>query len=407
MISLDNINSTGVTLTGDNLDQLVISDDKKSVDVGPGHNWGTVMNYLQDFNVSVVGGRLAIVGVPGLLTGGGLSNFGNEFGWSSSNINSYTCVLSDGTIAEVTADNEYEDLFWALRGGGNSYCLVTNFNLKLLEVPAFYAGVRTWSIDQADLFLDAVYNMAVDPDPDVKGALTPVANWGSGQNKSFMSELFYNGDDSSPAFFANFSAPSMPPVTDSYGPVAGMGAAATLMAEGTDQIKGFREGWWFLTIKADRQALQLVYDTYMDFCETYFADVEIWITGLALNIMSKNFITAGIENGGEDPMGLDPADGPFIMIEESLTWYYESDDDTMQAFYHAFNANITAQLEPLGVLTDFIYLNDANGDQDVFAGYPLENVRKLQSIREKYDPNRVYTDLMPGGWKVADWEETK
>lgn len=367
------------------------------------------MDYLQDFNLSVVGGRLSVVGVPGLLTGGGISNFGNEYGWASSNINSYTCVLADGTIAEVTADGMYGDLFWALRGGGNSYCLVTNFNLRVLEVPAFTAGVRTWSADQADLFLDAVYDMAADPDPDVKGAVIPIANWGSGVNKSFACQMFYNGGDAAPAFFANFSAPRMPPVTDDFGPVAGMGAAAARMARGVDRLRGFREGWWFLTVRADRRALRLIHDTYMAFCEAYLAGVEAWITGLAFNIVSRQFVAAaGVGNGaGGDPMGLDPAGAPLVMIEESVTWYHASDDDTVRDFYAAFNANITAQLGPLGVLSDFVYLNDANGAQDVFAGYPLGNVRRLQAIRDKYDPGRVFTDLMPGGWKVADWEETK
>lgn len=384
------------------MNRIELSEDQSTVNIGPGNKWGTVMDYLETYNRSVVGGRMSIVGVPGLLTGGGMSNFGNEYGWASSNIKSYECVLANGDIAVVNATGTYSDLFWALRGGGNSFCIVTNFELNTLSVPAFTAGERTYTADESDKFLDAVYYMAVDPNPDVKGAITPVANAGSGQNITYRTMMFYNGNDTTPEFFANFSSPILEPATDSYGPMTGMGAAATLMSEGTDQIEGFHEAWWFFTIQANREAMQLVHDTYLSMITEYFADVDIWITGLAMNIISKEYVLAGIANGGPDPMGLDPELAPYIMFEESITWYEASDDDTVDAFYAAFNANITAQLEPLNVMTPFVYLNDANGAQDVFGGYPAENVEKLKEIRAKYDPDMVYTNLMYGGWKVAN-----
>lgn len=401
----DNLNSTGVLLAGVNLNQIDLASDHQTVDVGPGNNWGAVMTYLENYNLSVVGGRMSIVGVPGLLTGGGMSNFGNEYGWASSNIEEYTCVLADGTIANVTASNEYSDLHWALRGGGNSFSIVTNFKLRTLDVPYFTAGQRSWAGNQSQGFLDAVYNMAVDPNPDVKGALTPVANAGSSMNgTTYACMMFYNGNDTEPEFYQNFSAPILTPLTDTYGPMDGMGSAATLMSTGTDQIAGFREGWWFLTISANREALQIIHDTYFEMIAEHFADVDMWITGLAMNIVSKEYVLGGIQQGGPDPMGLDPSLAPYIMVEESITWYEASDDTTVDAFYEAFNKNITVQLEPFGVLSPYVYLNDANGAQDVFGGYPAENVERLKVIREKYDPSRVYTDLMPGGWKVADYD---
>lgn len=85
-----NIDSTGVLLSSTNLDQLELSEDKSSVAVGPGNRWGDVFNYLEPHGLAVVGGRMSIVGVPGLIMGGGISNFGNEYGWASSNIDAYT-----------------------------------------------------------------------------------------------------------------------------------------------------------------------------------------------------------------------------------------------------------------------------------------------------------------------------
>jgi hypothetical protein len=47
-------------------------------------------------------------------------------------------------------------------------------------------------------------------------------------------------------------------------------------------------------------------------------------------------------------------------------------------------------------------MNDAGKGQPIFQSYPAANLRRLKTIRTKYDPLRVYTNLMPGGWKVAD-----
>jgi hypothetical protein len=53
------------------------------------------------------------------------------------------------------------------------------------------------------------------------------------------------------------------------------------------------------------------------------------------------------------------------------------------------------------LVSSWIYLNDADKGQDVFGGYPVENVKALQQICDRYDPDMVFPDLMPGGWKIA------
>jgi FAD/FMN-containing dehydrogenase len=81
-----NINSTGVLLATSGLSGLELSADKSVVFVGPGATWGNVYKYLEPHGLAVVGGRLGVVGVPGLLLGGGVSFFGNQYGWASDNV---------------------------------------------------------------------------------------------------------------------------------------------------------------------------------------------------------------------------------------------------------------------------------------------------------------------------------
>lgn len=82
-----NIGSSGVLISSTNLDTLKFSDDKTILSVGPGPRWGDVSTYMDGSGLTVVGGRLGPVGVPGLLLGGGISFYSYEKGLASTNGN--------------------------------------------------------------------------------------------------------------------------------------------------------------------------------------------------------------------------------------------------------------------------------------------------------------------------------
>lgn len=93
-----NINSTGVLISNTNLTTLQLSEDKETLSIGPGPRWGDVFEYMDGSNVTIVGGRLALVGVPGLLLGGGISYYSYKLGLGASNgkIKAYE-VISPGS----------------------------------------------------------------------------------------------------------------------------------------------------------------------------------------------------------------------------------------------------------------------------------------------------------------------
>lgn len=84
-----NINSTGVLLASLKLRELELSQDASTVKVGAGNHWGDVYEYLEPYQLTVVGGRMGVVGVSGFVLGGGVSFFGNQYGWASSNVAQY------------------------------------------------------------------------------------------------------------------------------------------------------------------------------------------------------------------------------------------------------------------------------------------------------------------------------
>lgn len=78
-----NINSAGVLISSTNLNTLQLSEDRQTMSIGPGPRWGNVFEYMDGTNLTIVGGRLAPVGVPGLLLGGGISFYSYKHGLGS------------------------------------------------------------------------------------------------------------------------------------------------------------------------------------------------------------------------------------------------------------------------------------------------------------------------------------
>ncbi|PQE33511.1 FAD binding domain-containing protein [Rutstroemia sp. NJR-2017a WRK4] len=79
----------GVTIDLLHLNQVDVSADQKSTSLGPGNRWLDVYSKLDARNLSVVGGRVADIGVGGLTLGGGISFFSNRYGWACDNVINY------------------------------------------------------------------------------------------------------------------------------------------------------------------------------------------------------------------------------------------------------------------------------------------------------------------------------
>jgi FAD/FMN-containing dehydrogenase len=103
---------------------------------------------------------MAPVGVPGLLLGGGISHFSNRRGWACDNIASYELVTASG-LAITVSSTSYSDLYWALRGGGNNFGIVTSFKLFAFPQGLMWGGGRIYTEESFPAVLDAINQFAV------------------------------------------------------------------------------------------------------------------------------------------------------------------------------------------------------------------------------------------------------
>ncbi|KAH9972562.1 hypothetical protein BGW80DRAFT_359207 [Lactifluus volemus] len=101
-----------------------------TVDVGAGLTWGQTYAALVPIGLNVIGARGPTVGVAGLTLGGGYSFLSSQYGLTVDNMAGFELVLPNGTITNVTSKNE--ELWFALRGGGNNFGIVTTFTYKTI-----------------------------------------------------------------------------------------------------------------------------------------------------------------------------------------------------------------------------------------------------------------------------------
>ncbi|MCG2624609.1 FAD-binding oxidoreductase [Arthrobacter sp. I2-34] len=122
---------------------------------GPGCRLHDLDRATQRYGLATVLGFISEVGVAGLTLGGGLGYLSRRFGWTVDNLEAVEIVTADGRICTASRQ-ENADLFWAVRGAGANFGVVTRFAFRLHEVgPTVYGGLIAWPFERADEILRA------------------------------------------------------------------------------------------------------------------------------------------------------------------------------------------------------------------------------------------------------------
>ena len=127
--------------------------------------WLDVVQAAARHGLAALAGSSPDVGVTGYTLGGGLSFLGRKYGLAASSVTAAEMVTADGRL--VRADHEHEpDLFWAVRGGGGSFGIVTALEFRLFPHTQAYAGALWYPIQRAPEVLHAWAELTRGPVPD-------------------------------------------------------------------------------------------------------------------------------------------------------------------------------------------------------------------------------------------------
>jgi FAD/FMN-containing dehydrogenase len=120
----------------------------RTVLVQGGCQWGDVDHAAHPFGLAVPSGIISTTGVGGLTLGGGLGHLSRKYGLTIDNLLAVDMVLADGSFVTASAD-AHPDLFWAVRGGGGNFGVVTAFLFRAHPVATVVAGPTLWPLDRS------------------------------------------------------------------------------------------------------------------------------------------------------------------------------------------------------------------------------------------------------------------
>ena len=368
------MNDGGMVIDVRPMKTITIDPAARTAKVGAGATWGEFDQAAQEYGLATTGGRVSSTGVAGFTLGGGSGWAERKFGLACDNVISVDLVTADGRA--ITANQtQRPELFWALRGGGGNFGVVTAFEFKLHQLgPTVLAGLLGWPASEGREVAQVYRDLAFDA-PDELGTGLVFVN---APEEEFVPE----------------------PVRGA--PIAGLGVLwAGDPAEGQDAIKPF--------IDLHPQADLVAPMPYVDFQKLideppglrhYWSadffdefpdealDVFVKYAGERRSPLSQQILfpwggaVAGADDGST-PLGNRSArwiTHPFAVWENS------ADNDANIEWARGFRRDI-GKFSNGGTYLNFI---GDEGQDRVRAAFGAENYARLAAVKAEYDPDNIF-----------------
>jgi hypothetical protein len=158
----------GLVIDLSGLKTVTVDPDSRTAKVGGGCLVGDVDAATHEHGMAAPAGIISTTGASGLMLGGGIGHLTRKAGLSIDNILGAEVVLADGSVVNAN-ENENDDLYWALRGGGGNFGVVTQLTLRLHPVSNVIAGPMFWSIDKSADVLKWWREFILDAPEDLNG----------------------------------------------------------------------------------------------------------------------------------------------------------------------------------------------------------------------------------------------
>ena len=162
--SVDN----GLVIDLSGLKTVTVDPEAKTAAVGGGCLFGDIDAATHEHGLATPGGIISTTGAGGLILGGGIGHLSRKCGLSIDNILGAQVVLADGSVVEAN-ENENDDLYWALRGGGGNFGVVTQLTMRLHPVSMVVAGPMFWELERSADLLRWYREFILDAPEDLNG----------------------------------------------------------------------------------------------------------------------------------------------------------------------------------------------------------------------------------------------
>jgi FAD/FMN-containing dehydrogenase len=362
----------------------------RTVTVGGGCTWGDVDHATHAFGMATPSGILSTTGVGGLTLGGGIGHLTRKCGLTIDNLLSADVVLADGKFVRAGAD-ENSDLFWALRGGGGNFGVVTAFTFKLHKIDIIYGGPMLYELSEA----------------------AEVMKW--------YREFIIQAPDDLNGFFAFLTVPPGPPFPEHLhlkkmcGIVWACTAPESKAKEMFKPIRAFKKPALDFVGPLPQPALQSMFDAI------YPQGLQWYWRADFVNELSDKAIAEHVRFGHALPsmhstMHLYPINGAASRVaRQDTAWNYRDanwaqvmvgvdPDPANTEKIISWTKNYYDALHPYSAGGAYVnFLMGDEGEDRVKATYG-DNYARLVAIKNKYDRQnlfRVNQNIKPSGTKLA------
>lgn len=355
---------------------VTIDPEARIARAAAGTIWIELVEAAAEYGLAALAGSSPDVGVVGYTLGGGLSFLGRKHGLMTNHVTAIELVTADGELRRVDAEND-PDLFWALRGGGGSFGVVTAVEVGLIPLESVYAGHLWFPVDRAAEVLRAWRDwtetvteevtsigriLQFPPIPDIPEPM---------RGSSFaVVEAIYCGDD--PAEMDALLEPlrALGPAMDTFR-VMTMPELAKLHMDPEHPVPGTGDGG----------TLDLITDQTID--------------AIVAGVVGKPILNTEIRHYGgavarprPDHGAVSAFSAPYILFAVGV-----APTPQVKAAVHGVVASLMEALEPW--LSGHTYLNFAESRRDPRTFWPETVHARLKRIKNAVDPQNVIRSNHP------------
>jgi UDP-N-acetylenolpyruvoylglucosamine reductase len=369
-------NAGGLHINTARMTGVTIDAEAQTARVEAGAKWAHVIPAAHEFGLATLNGSTSDVGVVGYSLGGGTGWLARKYGFAADHVVSMDVVLANGELIKVSPESN-PDLFWAMRGGGGNFGVVTAMEFRLFPHPTFYGGGVYYPIDDAKAIF-AAYGEWIETLPeDVTASI------------------------------AIFRFPPLPFIPEPLRGRATIRIAAVAVCEngeeliapmrslGTALVDSFGEYPYTAIdlVSADPVDPMPVWETSMTFEEfpQEAADALLSVNGpeveSPLAMIEIRYIRGAADHAGKRANAANRAGGSFILFALGVVFAPEA-----EAALKAAGATLHAALRPWATgktFLNFIGHCEPSAERTMDA-YTLETYIHLARTKKKYDPTNRF-----------------
>ena len=358
-------NDDGVVIDMSGFDSIEVLDDVAGlVRIGAGAVWGDVATTLATHGLSLTSGDTKSVGVGGLTLGGGVGWMVRNHGLTIDSLVAADIVTARGQALHLSA-NQNPDLFWAIRGGGGNFGVVTHFEFVAQRVTTVHAGTITYSVDDVPALLGGWRDNHRAAPEELNSTLVLMPAFGAEMPAMAIGMVCFAGPDKAAADAA-------------FAPLLGLNGL--LSAEITEKPYGdvLEEAHPPPGVKA--MATNTLVDSVTD--DVIAAVTEWYAAGTAGQLAFIRALGGAVRRVSPDATAFAHRTAEAMIVGGAFLPEDATDEKLITAI-RPFDA-----VKAYGVGAYSGFLGTAT-DDDLAAIYPPQTLTRLQEVKHKHDPANV------------------